>query len=83
MKKHAELQSVCICGKAVVFKIAKPKPYDPTIAKSSCVCGSRYMLSCVLDKKTGEAHFDVTALELSDAAKSAAKERILDRAVGV
>lgn len=75
--KQAALSTKCVCGSDVNFKIGKPTRFDPTIAKVSCKCGSRYMFSCIIDKQTGQPNLEAHILELSRKAKAITKKSLL------
>lgn len=76
MKKSAEIKSTCVCGHEVSFVIAKPKYHEPTVAKSTCACGTRYMLVAMIDKETGRVEIVPQILEASERAKSITMEKL-------
>lgn len=74
--KRAEMSTKCACGFSLKFSIEKPTRFDPTIAKVTCQCGSRYMFSCMIDKKSGDANIEAHVLEFSDKVKALVKKRL-------
>lgn len=76
--KQASMATRCVCGNDLSFKIRKPTRFDPTIAKVSCKCGSRYMFSCIIDKQSGQPNLEAHILELSRKAKAITKKSLLE-----
>ncbi|NJM09326.1 MAG: hypothetical protein HC883_00040 [Bdellovibrionaceae bacterium] len=74
-KKTAKLKSKCVCGHELKVSIEKPTRFNPTIAKVSCLCDSRYMFSCMIDKQSGAPRLQVDILRLSTIAKDIARAR--------
>lgn len=78
-KKTAGVVSTCICGEELQLEIEKPSYFEPTIAKVTCKCGSKYMVCSMRDKKTGLIELVPQVLEVSEKASEIAKARILAR----
>lgn len=75
MSQMKVVDTRCPCGLKISFTVIKPNGIIPTVSKSECECGSKFMLKCI--RKSGEIEFDFDEPELSDVAR-AAVQKIID-----
>lgn len=67
-----EGESTCPCGQKIKFKMRKPTYFQPTFSKVNCVCGSRFILTCM--KRDGTFTIAADSLHLSEKAYHATKQ---------
>ena len=78
-RKTAFASSQCPCGKPFSIEHKKPKPFQPSIAKHTCECGSKFQLRVWYEasEKDGarqiRSNFEI--IELSDEAKKECLKR--------
>lgn len=76
MKKAAEIFSTCACGEKVKFNLPKPSHFEPSVAKATCACGTRYMLVGMIDKASGKVALEPQVLEVSDKAYAIMRDKL-------
>lgn len=78
-KKTAFANSQCPCGKPFSIEHEKPKPFQPSVAKHTCECGSKFQLRVWIghSEKDGArqlmSNFEI--IELSETAKKECLKR--------
>jgi hypothetical protein len=83
MMAFLNAQGTCVCGSPYRTKIKKPTRFQFTTTKFSCRrCGSRFLISCLIDKSSilerkFTNHVDI--MHLSKKAQKIVGDKIMER----